>query len=619
MVHHIKSIFKSGERLPWWRSLSVRLGASVLAVLCLALVAVALWLNHLEERRFLQQHTEHAGQAAAMVAHSLSQRMLAGGDAAVWRDVTDLSEELRRAVGAARIQVLSREGKVKTATGTLASPRQYRLQDKECARCHADAMRPFPSATEFRAADGSRLLRVISPIPKQPACVSCHSQPEAFRGMIAIDFDLAPAERAAAQRNWLMLAIAAASVLAMLSLVVLLLRYLVHKPVRALAEAASAITGGDMGTRIPVRRSDELGLLARSFNQMAAEIEEQMEEMKHSNSELGLLYAIMVEASRSLHMTDVQSIVLMILRDRLPLSMQVFCVESGKEGWCCSVAGLGGDEPHICGTGSMEECPALARIPQTLVVEACAQRKEMQYSIEGQWYFVIPFFEGERLTGLLAGYGFAAEALPVLDDKLLRNLSAHIGLALENARHYTDAITDGLTGLRAKSYGFARLNEAIHYAERHAVPLGVLMLDLDHFKAVNDNYGHQAGDRVLREISARLLNRARKSDILVRYGGEEFMIILPDADAVKLAEAAEAIRACIAASPVMIDQGNTPLNITVSVGGALLRGGENRAEDIIGRADEALYRAKELGRNRVVIAGDEGAVSRAADPGKTAD
>ncbi|MHB1590179.1 MAG: GGDEF domain-containing protein [Sulfuricella sp.] len=604
MLHHIKikSIFESGGRLPWWRSLSVRLGASVLAVLCLALATFALLLNHLDERRILQQHTEHAGQTAAMVAHSLSQRMLAGGGAAVWRDVTDLSEELRRAVGAARIQVLSRDGRVMTATGTLESPRQYRLQDNKIRSAPA-AMRPFPSATEFRAADGSRLLRVISPIPKPPACVRCHSQPEAFRGMIAIDFDLAPAERAAAQRNWLMLAIAAASGLAMLSLVVLLLRYLVNKPVRALAEAASAITRGDMGTRIPVRRSDEFGLLARSFNQMAAQIEEQMEAMKHTSSELGLLYAIMVEASRSLHMTDVQAIVLMILRDRLPLSMLVFCVESGKEGWCCSVAGAGGDEPHICGTGSMEECPALARIPQTLVGEACAQRMQMQYSIEGQWYFVIPFFDGERLTGLLAGYGFAAEALPLLDDKLLRNLSAHIGLALQNARHYTDAITDGLTGLRAKNYGLARLNEAIHYAERHAVPLGVLMLDLDHFKAVNDNHGHQAGDRVLREISARLLNRARKSDILVRYGGEEFMIILPDADAVKLAEVAEAIRACIAASPVMIDQGNTPLNITVSVGGALLCGGENRAEDIIGRADEALYRAKESGRNRVVIAG----------------
>lgn len=614
MAHRIKSMFENGERLPWWWYLSVRLGAGVLVVLCLALVAVALWLNHVEQRRFRQQHVQHAGQAAAMVAHALSQRMLAGGGAAVWRDVTELSEELRRAVGAVRIQVLSRDGRVKATAGTSASPHRYSLQDAECARCHTGAMRPFPSATEFRAADGNPLLRVLSPIPKQPACARCHTRPEAFRGMIAIDFDRAPAERAAAQRNRLVLAIAAASALAMLAMVALLLRYLVHKPVRALAKAASAITRGDMDTRVPVRRRDELGLLTKRFNQMAAQIEEQMAAMERTNKELGLLYAIMVEASRSLHVTDVQSIVLMILRDRLPLSLLVFCVESGKAGWCCSVAGAGGEEPHVCGTGRMEECPALARIPPTLVGEACAQRTEMQHSIEGQWYFVIPFFDGERLVALLAGCGFAAEVLSLLDDKLLRNLSAHIGLALQNARHYTNAITDGLTGLRAKNYGLARLNEAIYYAERHAAPLGVLMLDLDHFKAVNDNHGHQAGDCVLREISARLLNRARKSDVLARYGGEEFMIILPGADAVKLSEAAEAFRACIAASPVMIDQGNTPLNITVSVGGALLCSGEDRAEDIIRRADEALYRAKELGRNRVVISTDRNDVPRANVP-----
>lgn len=614
MARQIKSMFENGVRLPWWRYLSVRLGAGVLAVLCLALFTVASWLNHVEERRFRQQHTAHAGQAAAMVAHALSQRMLAGGGAAVWRDVTELSEELRRAVGAARIQVLSRDGQVKAATGTIESPHRYRLQDAECARCHAGTMHPFPSATEFRAADGSHLLRVISPIPKQTACTHCHTRPEAFRGMIAIDFDRAPAERAAAQRNGLMLTIAAVSVLAMLSLVVLLLRYLVHKPVHALAEAASAITRGDMGTRVRVRRRDEFGLLTKRFNQMAAQIEEQMAAMERTNRELGLLYALMVEASRSLHISDVQAIVLMILRDRLPLGLLVFCVESGKEGWCCSVAGTGGEEPHVCGTGRMEECPALARIPGTLVDEARARRLEMQHSIEGQWYFVIPFFDAERLVGLLAGRGFAAEVLPLLDDKLLRNLSVHIGLALQNARHYTDAITDGLTGLHAKNYGLTRLNEAMHHAERHSVPLGLLMLDLDHFKAVNDNHGHQAGDRVLREISARLLNRARKSDIVARYGGEEFMIILPGADAVKLADAAEAFRACVAASPVTIDPGNIPLSITVSVGGALRCAGENRAEGIIGRADDALYRAKASGRNRVVIGADENDVPRADVP-----
>jgi len=413
MTHRIEPMFENGERLPWWCYLSVRLGAGVLAVMCLALFSVALWLNHAEENRFRKQHTKYAGQAAAMVAHALSERMLAGGGAAVWRDVTELSEDLRRAVGAARIQVLSRDGRVKAAAGTLESPHQYRLQDAECARCHAGAMRPFPSATEFRAADGSQLLRVISPISKQPACVRCHSQPEAFRGMIAIDFDLAPAERAAAQRNWLVLAIAAASILAMLAMVALLLRYLVHKPVRALTEAASAITRGDMDTRVPVRRRDELGLLTKRFNQMAAQIGEQLAAMEHTTRELGLLYALMVEASRSLRMADVQSLVLMILRDRLPLNLLVFCVESGKEGWCCSVAGAGDDEPHICGTGRMEECPALSRIPQTLMDTACAQRMEMQYSIKGQWYFVIPFFDGERLVALLAGCGLASEALSI--------------------------------------------------------------------------------------------------------------------------------------------------------------------------------------------------------------
>lgn len=604
-VRRIKPLFVHGGRLPWWQRLSVRLGAGVLAVLCLALFSVALWLNHTEGQRFRLQHTEHAGQAAAMVAHALSQRMLAGGGAAVWRDVTEFSEELRRAVGAASIQVLDRDGQVKAAAGTHEAPRRYRLQDAECARCHAGAMQSFPSATELRTAGGRHLLRVISPIPKPPACARCHTQPEAFRGMIAIDFDRTAAEQTAARRNGSMLAIAATAALAMLVIVALLLRHLVHKPVFSLAEAASAIARGEMNTRVRVRRHDEFGLLAGTFNQMAAQIEEQIAAMRHTNNELGLLYAIMVEASRSLHMTDVQSIVLMILRDRLPLNLLVFCVESGKEGWCCSSAGPGGDEPHICGIGRMEECPALSRIPQKLIDEACAQCVEMQYTIDGQWYFVMPFFDRDRLVGMLTGRGFSAEALPLLDDKLLRNLSAHIGLALQNARHYTNAITDGLTGLHTKSYGLVRLNEAIHYATRHAVSLGILMLDLDHFKAVNDNHGHQAGDRVLHEISARLLNRARKSDILVRYGGEEFMIILSDADAAKLAETAEAVRACVAASPVMTGRGNTSLDITVSVGGTLLRAGENQTEDIIRRADDALYRAKASGRNRVVISSGE--------------
>jgi diguanylate cyclase (GGDEF)-like protein len=125
------------------------------------------------------------------------------------------------------------------------------------------------------------------------------------------------------------------------------------------------------------------------------------------------------------------------------------------------------------------------------------------------------------------------------------------------------------------------------------------MCDIDHFKRVNDTYGHPAGDGVLREVSRRIVACVRRADIALRYGGEEFMLILPQTDANLLVAIGEKIRQAVSATPVDMGAAGVRLPLTISVGVAAFRADSDSGETLIARADAALYRAKEGGRNRV--------------------
>ncbi len=153
------------------------------------------------------------------------------------------------------------------------------------------------------------------------------------------------------------------------------------------------------------------------------------------------------------------------------------------------------------------------------------------------------------------------------------------------------AITDPLTGLRTRRF----LREAMLRHTGHDT--GLLLLDVDHFKKVNDTYGHTAGDEVLVELARRLLTAVRRGDVVARYGGEEFAVLLPRTGAAEIAALAERIRLSVAATPV--SAAGRPLTVTISVGGAALRPGQS-LDELIADADRALYAAKESGRNRVV-------------------
>ena len=176
-------------------------------------------------------------------------------------------------------------------------------------------------------------------------------------------------------------------------------------------------------------------------------------------------------------------------------------------------------------------------------------------------------------------------------------------VCLENATHrehlVISGLTDALTGMHNRRYLQKRLNEEIARSRRHNFPLSCLFIDADHFKRVNDLYGHNAGDSVLREISLRVWECLRASDVATRFGGEEFALLLPQTDPEEAFKIAERIRLHIADTPVSLEQG-TDLAITVSIGISYLTAShcEDAGKSLLADADGALYEAKRLGRNR---------------------
>ena len=162
------------------------------------------------------------------------------------------------------------------------------------------------------------------------------------------------------------------------------------------------------------------------------------------------------------------------------------------------------------------------------------------------------------------------------------------------------AITDAMTGLFNRRYMESHLASLLEQASARGKPLAVLVLDIDYFKSINDSHGHDAGDDVLREFALRIKRSIRGIDLACRFGGEEFVVVMPETDIAVAAMVAERLRRRIAAEPFAINAGGNSIPVTISIGIAALRGAEDNAASVLKRADQALYRAKRDGRNRVV-------------------
>ncbi len=242
--------------------------------------------------------------------------------------------------------------------------------------------------------------------------------------------------------------------------------------------------------------------------------------------------------------------------------------------------------------------PRIVQVPGT-------EEEEPQASI------IVPLNVRGTVTGVLCldrmgGRTFADHELEPV--KLFGNLAA---IAIQNARSYEEmerqAISDGLTGIHNYRHFHDTLYATVSRGDRYAESFCLLMMDLDHFKAVNDTVGHQAGDEVLREVAGALRGCSRESDYLARYGGEEFVMILPRTELSEARAMAERIRGRVAAIPVDGD-----LHVTMSIGVASFPESATDGDGVLGAADAALLRAKQRGRDRVCLFNEERADMAAA-------
>ena len=323
-----------------------------------------------------------------------------------------------------------------------------------------------------------------------------------------------------------------------------------------LAEAAHGIARGRLSERVPVKGHDEFAVLASAFNDMASQLQARLSELEAERARLRDANARFGEALAATHDVD----------QLLHVIVQTAVEATGATGARLSVEG--GAVVH-----SGDPLGGAERIELPLAVG------------------------NERLgTLLLVGASFD-------DDQRVTaaSLASHAAIALENARLHRiverQALVDGLTGVANRRRCAEALSAEIARAARHGSPLALVLADLDDFKAVNDAHGHAAGDLVLREFADVLRSTLRESDLAGRWGGEEFLLLLPGTDAAGAAQLADRVRIAFTERPMLGPDG-AALAVTCSFGVAQHRPGEDE-EELFAAADRALYRAKRQGKNRV--------------------
>jgi diguanylate cyclase (GGDEF)-like protein len=374
-------------------------------------------------------------------------------------------------------------------------------------------------------------------------------------GVVTPQASIDAAKRAA--RNRLLVALVAA--LVFVGCVAYIEGRTIVRTIRRLVDAARAIARGDLEQRVPVQGRDEFALLGRTFNQMAFQLQTRLVELDAERARLRDVISRFGEALAATHDSD------QLLR---------LIVETAME----ATGAAGG-----------------------VLVGGSGELIRVGYPDKGEDKIEVPLLAGPASFGSVILFG---EKFTNDDRMTAVSLASHAVVALENARLHRiverQALVDGLTGLANRRQCEETLTDELARVQRFGGSLAVVVADLDWFKDVNDRHGHPAGDTVLRAFAELLQEELRDVDLAGRWGGEEFLMILPGTDLTGGARVAERIR-LVFAGRIMLALDGTPIPVTASFGVAASPPARTSSE-LFAAADAAMYQAKRAGKNRVETA-----------------
>jgi two-component system, cell cycle response regulator len=345
--------------------------------------------------------------------------------------------------------------------------------------------------------------------------------------------------------------------------------------------------------RVEVDSEDEIGESAQSFNNLvdAFAVSQRAEEAYRSFSEILGSY---------LDLDELANQALQELLEHMNAGAGAILVEAEGEINVAASHGIRSaksliESDHVRRALRTEKRQIVV-LPEDVTVEGVlSDFRPREVIVEPILYKHVPL--GVIVLASSSGFG---EDVRTLLDLFRQGLALALNNSIAHDRLQRLAALDPLTGIYNRRFGMARLHEEFGRAVRQTGPLGVIMYDIDHFKSVNDTYGHLVGDRILRQIVKVTRSILREGDILVRFGGEEFLAILPAASKQDVREAGERLRRIVEDTSVV--DGDQIIKVTISVGGTSYPELSVESEqDLVKYADESLYSAKESGRNRVIV------------------
>ena len=378
------------------------------------------------------------------------------------------------------------------------------------------------------------------------------------------------------------------------------------RPLEELGRAAARIASGDLSTLIEVRSKDEVGRLASAFNAMTDELRKYIGEVEASRDELQAGLARLGDTLSSTH--DLDRILQVVLESAMASTratggMVMLLTPDRAE--LVLAASKGIDVPldlrlevgaGVSGQVALSGDAVVGRAGQGAGELRPAPGEPGDRSL-----IVVPLISSGTVVGVLDLYGSAQPGgFNENDLATIRTFASQATVAVDNVLLHEEAqrrsITDALTGLWNFRYFTLTIDKEIERATRFSRPLGLLMLDVDRFKDVNDTFGHLRGDAVLIELAGRIAGQVRDVDTVARYGGEEIVIVLPETDEAGVAELAERICEVVRRQPFG-QPGVPPISLTVSAGAAVFPVHGRVAGTLVARADEALYVSKNAGRD----------------------